>query len=217
MITMRRLRFFAATPTRGTSIEERLGANPAGRTIVSSFAFRWGITVQSKLANCSTKLAKGRCRAEQWRCGYEDHRDEEKCFANKIAARLVFKILAANISKRWCLDFGASAPTLLKCHWLIIAVSQRKAPAVTSCYRDRLHWSFLSYLPVVIAMFVPTAEAMSQGSLHQWLTFHLRIAAAALLIRLWDCVVPTSGRFPPHCLQRQPQQSLRAHAIFPVH
>jgi len=41
---MRRLRFFAATPLRGTSIEERLGANPAGRTIVSSFVFRCGIT-----------------------------------------------------------------------------------------------------------------------------------------------------------------------------
>jgi hypothetical protein len=40
IIMMRRLRFFAATPTRGTSIEERLDVNPAGRTIVSSFGFR---------------------------------------------------------------------------------------------------------------------------------------------------------------------------------
>src|SRR5437667_12727194 len=44
MIMMRRLRFFAATPLRGRSIEERLGANPAGRTIVSSFVFRCDIT-----------------------------------------------------------------------------------------------------------------------------------------------------------------------------
>ena len=44
MIMMRRLRFFAATPGRGTSIEERLGANPTGRTIVSSFVFRCGVT-----------------------------------------------------------------------------------------------------------------------------------------------------------------------------
>jgi hypothetical protein len=44
MIMMRRLRFLAATPLRGTSIDERLGANPAGRTIVSSFVFRCGIT-----------------------------------------------------------------------------------------------------------------------------------------------------------------------------
>jgi hypothetical protein len=30
---------------RGTSIEERFGAKPAGRTIVGSFGFRSGITV----------------------------------------------------------------------------------------------------------------------------------------------------------------------------
>ena len=34
MIMMRRLRFFAAMPVRGTSIEERFGANPDGRTIL---------------------------------------------------------------------------------------------------------------------------------------------------------------------------------------
>src|SRR5437899_11147697 len=45
MIIMRRLRFFAATPARGTSIDERLGANPAGRTILGSVGFRSGITV----------------------------------------------------------------------------------------------------------------------------------------------------------------------------
>jgi hypothetical protein len=39
-IMMRRLRFFAAIPTRGTSIEERFDVNPAGRTMVSSFDFR---------------------------------------------------------------------------------------------------------------------------------------------------------------------------------
>jgi hypothetical protein len=40
MIMMRRLRFFAAIPTRGTSMDERLDVNPAGLTIVSSFGFR---------------------------------------------------------------------------------------------------------------------------------------------------------------------------------
>src|SRR5439155_19817941 len=48
IIIMRRLRFFAATPSRGTSIEERFGVNPAGRTIVLSlvlsFGCRWGVT-----------------------------------------------------------------------------------------------------------------------------------------------------------------------------
>jgi len=45
---MRRLRFFTATPLRGTSIEARLGANPAGRTSVSSFVFRCGITTDQR-------------------------------------------------------------------------------------------------------------------------------------------------------------------------
>jgi hypothetical protein len=34
MIMIRRLRFFSATPFRGTSIDERLEVNPLGRTIV---------------------------------------------------------------------------------------------------------------------------------------------------------------------------------------
>jgi hypothetical protein len=50
MIMMRRFRFFAATPGRGTSIEDRLGANPTGRTIVSSFVFRCGITADQSEA-----------------------------------------------------------------------------------------------------------------------------------------------------------------------
>jgi hypothetical protein len=50
MIMMRRLRFFAATPLRGTSIDERVDANPAGRTIVSSFVFRCGITADQSEA-----------------------------------------------------------------------------------------------------------------------------------------------------------------------
>jgi hypothetical protein len=128
---------------RGTSIDERLGANPAGRTIVSSFTFRCGITGQSKLADSLTKFRKSRCHAEQWRCGYKDDSGEEKCFANEIASRLLLKVLAANISKRWRLGFGASSPTLTKRHRLIIAVSQWKTPAVTSCYKDWLHLSFL--------------------------------------------------------------------------
>jgi len=39
IIMIRRFRFFAATPALGTSMDERLGVNPAGRTIVlSTFA-----------------------------------------------------------------------------------------------------------------------------------------------------------------------------------
>jgi hypothetical protein len=48
MIMIRRLRFFAATPTRGTSIDARFGVNPAGRTILSSSCLRCGVTVAIK-------------------------------------------------------------------------------------------------------------------------------------------------------------------------
>src|SRR6476620_4092166 len=142
MMMMRRLRFFSATPLRGTSIDERLGENPAGRTIVSSFDFRCGITAESKLANCSTKLGQGRCRAEKWRCGDKNHSDEEKRFADEIASCLSLKILAANISKRWRLGFGALSAISAEHRRLVIAVDQRKPALVTSCYRDRLHCSF---------------------------------------------------------------------------
>jgi hypothetical protein len=63
MIMMRRLRFFAATPSRGTSIEERFGVNPAGRTIVLSlvlsFGCRWGVTARSKRPESATELNDG--------------------------------------------------------------------------------------------------------------------------------------------------------------
>jgi hypothetical protein len=134
MIMMRRFRFFAATPGRGTSIEDRLGANPTGRTIVSSLIFRCGFTDRSKPTDCSTKLAEGRCRAEQWRCGQNDHRCEEKCFADKIESCLLLKILATDVSKRWRLGFGASCMILAEPQRLKIAFNQWKAPAVTSCY-----------------------------------------------------------------------------------
>src|SRR5438034_8335829 len=59
MIMARRLRFFAATPVRGTSIDERVGVNPAGRTIVPSFDCRCGITVESKPTESPTKVDYG--------------------------------------------------------------------------------------------------------------------------------------------------------------
>ena len=74
MIMMRRLRFFAATPARGTSIDERVGVNPAGRTIVSSFVCRCGVTVESKLTESPTKFDYGICSAHQ-RHGRGDDQD----------------------------------------------------------------------------------------------------------------------------------------------
>src|SRR5207249_5675512 len=77
MIIMRRLRFFAATPVRGTSIEERLGVNPAGRTILWSVVFLSGITVESKLSNCSAEIGEGICRVEEGCRSRDDDRYEQ--------------------------------------------------------------------------------------------------------------------------------------------
>jgi len=98
MIMMRRLRFFAATPARGTSIDERLGENPAGRTIVSSFVFRCGITVKSK-AKRSAKFSERRRCAEQWRCGRNNDRAEQAEFGDKITPRFSPKVISADIVK----------------------------------------------------------------------------------------------------------------------
>ena len=43
-------------------------------------------------------------------------------------------------------------------------------------------------------MVVPTADKMWYASLHQRLTFASATRGLVSLIRLWDCVVPTSGR-----------------------
>src|SRR5207237_6283299 len=61
IIKMRRLRFFAATPWRGTSIDERPGVNPVGRTIVESSFCGCGVTGSLKAEAC------GRVEAPQSR------------------------------------------------------------------------------------------------------------------------------------------------------
>jgi hypothetical protein len=137
IIMMRRLRFFAAIPTRGTSIEERFGENPAGRTIVSSFGCRCGITVKSKLTGRATKLEDSVRRAEQWNDGGDDHGCEEKCFADKLTPRLSLKILAADIAKRRSYDLEALSLVPAECRGLITKVSPRKA--VASVYGGWFH------------------------------------------------------------------------------
>src|SRR5262249_7373411 len=132
IMMMRRLRFFAATPTRGTSIEERFDANPAGRTIVSSFAFLWGTMFGSKLSKCPTKFAHCICRAYQWH-GCDDDKDcETNCFYDKIVSRFILKILTADISKTRLPGADASSPISVKDHRAIIAVNQRELVALAN-------------------------------------------------------------------------------------
>jgi hypothetical protein len=134
MIIMRRLRFFAAIPTRGTSIEERFDANPAGRTIVSSFSFRCGITVGSKLSKCATEVHHRPCRAYEWHSGGDDDENETNCFHDEIVSRFVLKILTAYVLKVWCSGSGASSPIPVKGHRAIMTVNYRESPApANSC------------------------------------------------------------------------------------
>jgi hypothetical protein len=132
MTMMRRLRFFAAMPTRGTSIEERFDANPAGRTIVSSFGFRCGTTVGSKLSKCPRELDHCICRAYQWHGSGEDEEYETNCFYEKIVSCFVLKILTADIPKTRRPGSDASSPVPVKRHRAIIAVNHRKPVALAS-------------------------------------------------------------------------------------
>src|SRR6266498_5695774 len=126
MMMMRRLRFFAAMPTRGTSIEERFDVNPAGRTIVSCFGFRCGTIVGSRLSKYPTEVHHRICRTYQRRGGGDDDDCEANCFYEKIVSRFVLKILSANIPKTRRPGSDASAPIPVQRHRAIIAVNQRE-------------------------------------------------------------------------------------------
>src|SRR5206468_6621892 len=100
MIMMRRLRFFAATPWRGTSMEERFGVNPAGRTIVPSFCFRCGVTVESKRSERATELEdRGHSAHQGYGCGDAQHCEQNR-FAEEIMPGFALKVLPADITKR---------------------------------------------------------------------------------------------------------------------
>ena len=123
-IMMRRLRFLAAIPTRGTSIEERFDVNPAGRTIVSSFDFRCGSMVESKLGKCATKVDHRIRGAYQWNgCGDNDD-CETNCFCDKIVARFVSEILSANVPKVRRIGFDAASAIPIQRHCAVIAFNQ---------------------------------------------------------------------------------------------
>src|SRR5438034_7307253 len=99
MIIMRRLRFFAATPVRGTSIEERFGAKPAGRTIVGSFGFRSGITVSfgSEHRESAKELDHGGYAGQDRHYCHEDKRAEHSGFSRELVVRFSVEIIPADI------------------------------------------------------------------------------------------------------------------------
>ena len=160
MIMIRRLRFFAAMPTRGTSIGERFDANPVGRTIVSSFGFRCGITVRSKLSKCPTEVDHRICRAYQWHCG-GDHEVAKQTASTRKSCRASFRKYSALMFRKRGASVLMHRPRYVQRHRPIIAVNQRELAALANNYRDRLHISF-RLLAALIAMFVPTARKTSQ-------------------------------------------------------
>ena len=104
MIMMRRLRFFAATPVRGTSIEERFGAKPAGRTILWSVGFRSGITVCLRSEKWQWERVKelnhcGQARHDRHDC-HNDKRAEHGGLSRELAVCFGVEIIAADIAQR---------------------------------------------------------------------------------------------------------------------
>src|SRR5262249_25233901 len=102
MIMMRRLRFFAATPLRGTSIEERLGENPAGRTILWSGVFRSGITVSfgSEQRQSTEKLDHCEHAGHDRHYCHDNKRAEHCGFGRKLAVRFGVEVIPADVAQR---------------------------------------------------------------------------------------------------------------------
>jgi hypothetical protein len=102
MIMMRRLRFFAATPVRGTSIEERFDAKPAGRTILWSVVFRSGITISfgsEQRERAKELYYRGHAAHDRHYC-HDDKRAEHSGFGRKLAVRFSVEIIAADVAQR---------------------------------------------------------------------------------------------------------------------
>jgi len=93
-----------------------------------------------------------------------------------------------------------------KCRGMVIAINQREALLVASCYERWFHtylrcvadgcWIQKSLgLVTPIAMSVPTTKIESHDSVFQPLTVINRKTTPVVLLRFWDDVVPFSGRY----------------------
>src|SRR2546430_7410416 len=101
MIIMRRLRFLAATPVRGTSIGERFGAKPAGRTILWSVVFRSGITVsfESEQRKSAKELEHRGYPGHNWHDCHDNERGEHSRFADEFAVRFSVEVIAGDVAQ----------------------------------------------------------------------------------------------------------------------
>jgi hypothetical protein len=127
--------------------------------------------VGSKLSKRPTKIDHRIRRAYQRRGSGDDDDCKTNCFYEKVASRLVLKILTADIPKTRSPSSDASSPIRVKRHRAIIAVNERELVALANNFWDRLHVSFGFVLTSVIAMFVPTGNGRRQCALGEGLSF----------------------------------------------
>src|SRR5439155_26800914 len=101
MIMMGRLRFFAATPVRGTSIEERFGPKPAGRTILWSVVFRSGNTVsfESEQRESAKELEHRGYPRHNWHDCHDNECGEHSRFADEFTVRFSVKVIAGDVAQ----------------------------------------------------------------------------------------------------------------------
>src|SRR5947209_2243067 len=91
IIKMRRFRFFAATPWRGTSIDERLDVKPLGLTMVESSSF-CGCGVTSSLKRQGAAKFDHRVHTDHDRhCGGGDQRSENCSVAQEVVVRFLIE------------------------------------------------------------------------------------------------------------------------------
>src|SRR5207248_10757248 len=144
IIKMRRFRFFAATPSRGTSIEERLDVKPLGLTMVESSSF-WGCGVTGRLIE-RQRLAKMNHRAQagdDWHRGRGNKCSENCGIAEEIVLRFGVEIVAADVAQRFrCRCFRAVAGEIFKIRLLILKINERDLPRVLVCRCCWFHNSF---------------------------------------------------------------------------
>src|SRR5256885_14305859 len=94
IIKIRRFRFFAATPSRGTSMEDRLGVKPLGLTMVESSSFCGCGVTSSLMRQRAAELDDRAQSGDDRHRGGGDQRPENCRIAQEVVVRLLVEIIA---------------------------------------------------------------------------------------------------------------------------
>src|SRR5437868_5085564 len=100
IIKMRRFRFFAATPSRGTSMEERLGVNPLGLTMVESSSFCGCGVTRSLKRQRAAKFEDCAQAGDDWHGGRSDQSSENCRIPQEVVVRFLIEIITADVAQR---------------------------------------------------------------------------------------------------------------------